>query len=189
MEGPLPIVNQAIGRAIDRIFSLPDPERHRDRETMINVGVIQSGAAFNRKPATGWFSLDVRSRDREIVDTIGREIAEVLTDVEKETGIALELVPDFQSLGGRLPGARDGLLTRAAVAAARRLGHEPTLSDLGCCNRRVAIAGGTPAVGLHGNRGGGRATGTEWASIPGMLDAARMVVLLAAAVGGVGATP
>jgi acetylornithine deacetylase/succinyl-diaminopimelate desuccinylase-like protein len=185
MEVALPNVNQAIGRAVDRIFALPDPERHRDRQTAINVGVIRSGEAFNRRPATGWFSLDVRSQDREIVDTIGRKIVGLLADVARETGIALEMVPDLQSLGGRIPGARESLLVRTAVAASRRLGREPTLSDQGCCNMRVAIAGGTPAVGLHGNRGGARGTADEWASIPGMLDAARMVVLLAAGVGGV----
>jgi acetylornithine deacetylase/succinyl-diaminopimelate desuccinylase-like protein len=184
-EGALPNVNQAIARAVDRIFALPHPDRFRDRDTQVNVGVIQSGTVFNHKPATGWFSLDVRSRDREIVEEIAREIGTVLGQVGRETGIDLRLEPEFRSLGGQIPGARESSLTRTAVAVSRRLGFEPTLSDLGCCNMRVAIAAGTPALGLHGGRGGERGTAAEWASIPSLLDAARQVVLLGAALGGV----
>jgi acetylornithine deacetylase/succinyl-diaminopimelate desuccinylase-like protein len=180
-EGGLPNVNQAIARAVDRIFALPHPERDRDRETAINVGMLRSGEVFNHKPATGWFSLDVRSRDREIVEAIGREIRTLLDQVGRETGITLEMVPDVLSLGGQIPGARDTLLTRAAVAASRFLGYEPTLSDLGCCNMRVAIGGGTLAISLHGGRGGDRGTATEWASIPSLLNAARQIILLSAA--------
>jgi acetylornithine deacetylase/succinyl-diaminopimelate desuccinylase-like protein len=178
-------VNRAIARAVTEIFALPHPERHRDRETHINVGVIQSGERFNRKPATGWFSLDVRSNDRRIVENIRREIEAILERVSAETRVALDMVPELQTWGGQIPGARDSLLTRAAVAVSRHLGYDPELTDLGCCNMRVAIEGGTLAIGLHGDRGGGRGTPDEWADVPAMLDMARHVVLLAAAVGGV----
>ncbi len=181
--GGLPNVNQAIARAVDAVFSLPYPERYRDRQTAINVGVLRSGEVFNHKPASGLFSLDVRSLDRAIVEMIGRDIRSILQRVSAETGISLEMEPDFHSLGGQIPGARDSLLTRAAIAASRYLGYEPELSDLGCCNMRVAVAGGSLAVGIHGERGGGRAVAEEWASIPGMLNTARHVVLTAAAAG------
>ena len=185
MEGGLPNVNQAIARAIDRILSLPHPDRYRHHETAINVGMVRSGEVFNHKPQTGWFSIDVRSRDREIVEEIGREMRGILVRVGEETKIQLELVPDFHSLGGVIPGARDSLLVRAAVAASRYLGLEPEVSDAGCCNMRVAIGGGTMAIGLHGGRGGNRGTAEEWASIPAMMNAARQVVLLGATIGGI----
>jgi len=181
----LPNVNWAIARAVDAIFALPHPERHRDRDTYINVGVLQSGEKINRKPATGWFSVDVRSRDRAIVEDIQREIAAILRRVGSETGISLEMVPDFEAAGAEIPGARDSLLTRAAVAVSRHLGFEPELTAVGCCNMRVAISGGTPAIGLHGERGGDRGTVAEWADVPAMVNMARHVVLLAAAAGGV----
>ena len=183
-EGALPNVNQALARAVDRVFSLPHPVRHRDRDTFINIGIIQSGSVFNHKPATGWFSLDVRSADRSIVEDIGREIGTILDRVGAETGISLAMVPEFQSLGGQIPGARSSLLTQVAIAGARRNGYEPTVSDQGCCNMRVAVGGGTPAIGLHGGRGGDRGTAAEWADIPSLLDAARQVVMISAAVGG-----
>jgi acetylornithine deacetylase/succinyl-diaminopimelate desuccinylase-like protein len=177
----LPNVNQAIARAVDAIFSLPHPA-----ETAINVGVLKSGEAFNRKPATGWFSLDVRARDRAAAETVALDVRRILERVARETRIRLDLVPDWQSLGGQIPGARDTLLTRAAAAISRHLGYEPELSDQGCCNLRVAVGGGTLAIGLHGDRGGGRGTADEWANVPDLLNTARQVVLLAARVAGSG---
>jgi acetylornithine deacetylase/succinyl-diaminopimelate desuccinylase-like protein len=183
-EGGLPNVNQAIARAVDAVFALPYPERDRDRQTVINVGIIRSGEVFNHKPATGWFSLDVRSRDPAVVAEVAGDVATILERVGRETGTTLEMVPDFQSPGGQIEGARDSLLTRAAIAASRYLGYQPELSAFGCCNIRVAVSGGTLAVGVHGETGGGRGTPDEWASVPGMLATARHIVLMAAAVGG-----
>lgn len=68
--------------------------------------------------------------------------------------------------------------TRSSTA---RAGPEPTLTDLGCCNVRVAIGGGTLAISLHGGRGGDRGTTTEWASLPSLLNTARQIILLSAA--------
>jgi hypothetical protein len=42
----------------------------------------------------------------------------------------------------------------------------------------VAVGAGTLAIGLGGERGGDRATATEWASIPVMINTARHVALL-----------
>ena len=63
LSGGLPNVNQAIGRSVDRILSLPDAARTDDSRTRINISVLQSGSVFNHKPEEGWFSLDIRSMD------------------------------------------------------------------------------------------------------------------------------
>lgn len=182
-EGGLPNVNHAIARAVSEIFALPHPERYRDRGTALNVGVLRSGEVFNRKPASGWFSLDIRSREPSIVEEIVHAIAGTLEHVEVETGIALDLVPQWQTLGGQIPGARDSFLTQAAAAVSRHLGYEPVLSDQGCCNMRVPVSYGTLAISVRGERGGERHTLNEWGSIPGMINAARHIVLLAATAG------
>ena len=179
--GGLPNVNQAIANAASEIFNLQQPERHKS--TFINIGIIRSGETFNHKPATGWFSLDIRSQERRVVEEIVREVRRILVRVSQETHTRLEMVPDFQSLGGQIPGARDSYLTRSAIAVSRHLGFQPELSDAGCCNMRVPIGEGTPAVGIRGERGGARATRDEWASIPAMLNMARHMVLMGVTAG------
>lgn len=55
--------------------------------------------------------------------------------------------------------------------------------QLGCCNMRVPIAGGTLAIGLRGERGGDRGAEAKWSDITAKMNMARQGVLLAAALG------
>jgi acetylornithine deacetylase/succinyl-diaminopimelate desuccinylase-like protein len=183
LRGGLPNVNQAIGRAVDRILQLPHPDRHADARTVINVAMLQSGAVFNHKPETGWFSLDIRSLDGAIVADIEAAVRRILDDVSAGTSIALRMEPVQLTPGGQLPGARGSPLVATAEAVARHLGLEPALSNAGSSNMNVAIAGGSPAIGLGGERGGLRGQPGEWADIPAMMRTARHVLLLAAALG------
>jgi acetylornithine deacetylase/succinyl-diaminopimelate desuccinylase-like protein len=182
LRGGLPNVNQAIGRAVDRILSLPDA-RNADRMTRINVAVLSSGAVFNHKPATGWFSLDVRSLDADRIAGIERDAFAILDQVEKETSITLTPEVVNKTPGGQIAGARDSALVRWASAIAKGEGKAAELSDAGSANLNIAIAGGTPAIGLGGERGGDRGQPGEWADIDVLHRTARVVALLALTVG------
>ncbi|MCH2278820.1 MAG: M20/M25/M40 family metallo-hydrolase [Vicinamibacterales bacterium] len=184
LRGGLPNVNQAIGRAVDRILQMPLPPGNKDSRTIVNVAMLRSGAVFNHKPATGWFSLDIRSLDMKAIDAIEADVATVLSDVSSETGIQLEMEPFPLTPSGQIPGARESTLVTTAEAISRHLGLEPTLSNSGSSNMNIAIGNGTLAIGLGGSRGGKRAEAGEWANIPAMLRTATHVVLLAATIGG-----
>ena len=184
LRGGLPNVNQAIGRAVDRILQMPLPPGNKDSRTIVNVAMLRSGAVFNHKPATGWFSLDIRSLDMKAIDAIEADVATVLSDVSSETGIQLEMEPFQLTPSGQIPGARESTLVTTAEAISRHLGLEPTLSNSGSSNMNIAIGNGTLAIGLGGSRGGKRAEAGEWANIPAMLRTATHVVLLAATIGG-----
>lgn len=58
----MPNVNQSVGHAVDRILQLLHPTRYASDRVVISVAMLQSGAVYNHKPETGWFSLDVRAR-------------------------------------------------------------------------------------------------------------------------------
>ncbi len=184
LSGGLPNVNQAIGRAVDRILSLPNAARTDSTRTRINVAVLNSGIVFNHKPDSGWFSLDVRSLDASTIDDIEQDVGNILETVSVETGIDLSMVPFQLTPGGQIPGARDSKLVRTAVETARYLGYEPGLSNSGSSNMNVAIGAGAPAIGLGGGRGGARGTADEWADRAALMATARYVTLLAAALGG-----
>ncbi|MAM84721.1 MAG: peptidase dimerization protein [Acidobacteria bacterium] len=184
LRGGLPNVNQAIGRAVDRILQMPLPPGNKDSRTIVNVAMLRSGAVFNHKPATGWFSLDIRSLDMKAIDAIEADVATVLSDVSSETGIQLEMEPFQLTPSGQIPGARESTLVTTAEAISQHLGLEPTLSNSGSSNMNIAIGNGTLAIGLGGSRGGKRAEAGEWANIPAMLRTATHVVLLAATIGG-----
>jgi acetylornithine deacetylase/succinyl-diaminopimelate desuccinylase-like protein len=184
LGGGLPNVNQGLARAVDRILTeaahLQDPETR----TVVNVAILRSGDVFNHKPAEGWFSLDIRSLEAERIQAIEARVADLLAGVTEETGIPLRLEPWQIMPGGQLPGARDGEIVQTSAAIGRWLGFEPTLSNAGSSNMNVAIAGGTPAIGLGGERGGDRGFVTEWASVEAMMRSARHVFLLGMVLGG-----
>ena len=183
LGGGLPNVNQGIGRAVDRILSLPDADRRDDTRTRINIAVLNSGSVFNHKPPEGWFSLDIRSMDAEIIASVEGQVRTVLTQVTDETGIGLTMEPFQLTPGGQIPGAESSSLVVNATEISRHLGYEPRLGNSGSSNMNVSIAGGTLAIGLGGSRGGERGEPGEWADISGMIRTAKHVFLLAASLG------
>jgi acetylornithine deacetylase/succinyl-diaminopimelate desuccinylase-like protein len=184
LGGGLPNVNQGIGRAVDRILSLPHPARETASRTVVNVGILRSGAVFNHKPENGWFSLDIRSLDMGVIAAVEEAVRAVLDEVSAETGIAFQMEPFQLTPGGQIPDAVNSPLVETAVAVSRHLGYEPRLGNAGSSNMNIAIGGGTPAIGLGGSRGGQRGFPDEWADIPAMVRSAKHVFLLAAALGG-----
>jgi len=185
LRGGLPNVNQAIGRSVDQILQLPHPKEYVEERAVINISMLNSGAVFNHKPETGWFSLDVRSMEATIVEDIEGQVAEILKQVALDTQIELRMEPFQLTPGGQIPGARESTIVTTAEAISKHLGvEEVRVSNMGSSNMNVAIGGGTPAIGLGGGRGGQRGYPDEWADIPVMIRAAKHILLLAATLGG-----
>jgi acetylornithine deacetylase/succinyl-diaminopimelate desuccinylase-like protein len=186
LGGGLPNVNQGIGRAVDRILSLPLPDDKNDSQTVINVSILRSGTVFNHKPESGWFSLDIRSLDNDVIAAIEEKVRAVFEEIGGDTGIALQMEPVQLTPAGQIPDAVNSPLVQTAAAVSRHLGFEPRLSNAGSSNMNIAIGSGTPAIGLGGGRGGQRGFPDEWAGIPAMVRSAKHVFMLAVILGDAG---
>ena len=183
LNGGVPNVNQGIGRAVDRLLQLPHPTRYASDRVVINVAMLQSGAVYNHKPETGWFSLDVRSLDGARVREVEDEVRTVLAGVTAETTIRFEMQPFQATPGGQIPGLRESALVTTAEAIARHLGYDAQLGNAGSANLNVPLGQGSVAIGIGGNRGGQRGFADEWGDIPQTMRTAKFVVLLAATIG------
>ena len=184
LNGGLPNVNQAIARAVDRIFSLPQPpQADNPTRTILNIAVLRSGELFNHKPDSGWFSLDIRSLDAKRIASNETAVRAILREVASETGIKLEMIPVQLTPGGQIAGADTSRLVLMSAEIARSIGLSPTLGNAGSANMNVPIAGGTPAIGIGGERGGERGNPGEFADIPSMLRTAKHVFLLGLTLG------
>jgi acetylornithine deacetylase/succinyl-diaminopimelate desuccinylase-like protein len=187
LGGGTPNVNQAIGRAVDRILSLPQPPASDNpQRTILNVAMLQSGAVFNHKPDSGWFSVDIRSLDAGVIARTEAEVQRIMAEVARETGLSLSLQPVSRTPGGQIAGADTSLLVRASTAIAQALGLSPRLGNAGSANLNVPIGGGSLAIGLGGERGGARGQPGEFADIPAMVRTAKHVLLLAVVLGDAG---
>jgi acetylornithine deacetylase/succinyl-diaminopimelate desuccinylase-like protein len=180
LNGGLPNVNQGIARAVDGLFAIPLPPKEDSTRTVLNVAMLRSGDVFNHKPDSGWFSLDVRSLDAKVLAATEDSVRAVLNRVARETGISFEMREVQRTPGGQIAGAAKSPLVTTSVAIAKWLGIDPVLGNAGSANMNVSIAGGTPSIGLGGERGGRRGYPDEWADIPAMLRSAKHIVLLAA---------
>lgn len=183
LNGGVPNVNQGIARAVDRILQLPYPERHADQRVVTNVAMLQSGAVYNHKPETGWFSLDVRSLDGARVEEVETAVRAILAQVTAETTIRFEMQPYQLTQGGQIAGLRDSALVTTAEAISRHLGYEAQLGNAGSANLNVPLGQGSVAIGIGGERGGRRGFPDEWGDIPQMMRTAKYLVLLAATIG------
>lgn len=179
LNGGLPNINQAIGRAVDRILQIPDPQLYDDRRTRLNVAILNSGAVFNHKPETGWFSLDIRSLDLEHIDSMERQTQAILDGVSAELGIRFEMESVSKTPPGQIAGALESSLVQNSIAISDFLGTAPTLSNAGSANLNVAIAGGTLSIAISSERGGQRGFADEWADIRILQRTAKNVFLTA----------
>jgi len=183
LRGGLPNINQAIGRAVDRILQIPEPQLYEDRRTRLNVAVLSSGAVFNHKPETGWFSLDVRSLDQVHIDSMESKVRDILDEVTDELGLKFEMEVVSNTPPGQIEGALESSLVQTSKAISNYLGGEPRLSNAGSANLNVSIAGGTLSIGIGSSRGGRRGFPDEWADIPTMMRTAKNVFLTAITIG------
>lgn len=183
LNGGLPNVNQGIARAVDRILQITEPQEFEHRRTRLNVAVLNSGAVFNHKPETGWFSLDVRSLDPQHINAMEQKVQVILAQVTQELGITFNMEEVSKTPPGQIEGALDSPLVQTSIAISNYLGSNPTLSDAGSANLNVSIAGGTLSIGIASERGGRRGFPDEWADIPVMERTAKNILLTAITIG------
>jgi len=179
LNGGLPNVNQGIARAVDRILQIPEPQLYENRRTRLNVAILNSGAVFNHKPESGWFSLDVRSLDPEHIESMELKTRNILESVTQELDIRFEMEAVSKTPPGQIPGALESSLVRNSIAISEYLGTSPRLSNAGSANLNVSIAGGTLSIGISSERGGRRGFADEWADISVMQRTAKNVFLTA----------
>ena len=186
LDGGLPNVNQAIARAVDRIFAIPQPApASNPRRTILNVAVLRSGELFNQKPDSGWFSVDIRSLDADVIARNEAAVRRVVQSVSAETGIVMEMQVVQRTPGGQIAGADTSRVVRASAAIARSLGITPVLGNAGSANLNVPLGAGSRAIGIGGERGGRRGYIDEWADVPAMMRTAHHVLLLGVILGDV----
>lgn len=174
-----PHVNQAIGRAVDRVLSLRQPVRYDSLNTRLNVGMIHSGNVYNHKPSEGYFTLDIRSLDNKVIKETEAAVQDVLKSVSTETEVEFTLEP-FQIMdGGQIDGFLNSWKVQKSLDISRYLGYEPGTSNAGSSNMNVALSQGYPAIGLGGNRGENRGKMDEFADSDAMINSACYVFLLA----------
>ncbi len=179
----------AVGRAIDRIASVPAHGAPRTAHSVVRIG---GGTSLNSIPQEAWFDLDLRSEEPRALEKLDTAVQIILTQALDEEnrhrmhGTA-PLTIDVRLVGDRPSGLtpRTHPLVQAAVAATRAVGHDHQLA-CASTDANVPIALGVPAVALGaGGRAGDAHLPTEWyENEKGALGIVRALLVTAAMAGG-----
>jgi tripeptide aminopeptidase len=183
---PVKALSDAIARIYElRFAALPDG-------AVINVGQVHGGVIYNGIPQELYFTVDLRSPDPILLDSLDRTIGRLVQDAaaKEKVGLRVEIEQKHQAGGttAQLEGARRHPLVQTAVDIQNALGltalpGAPEAIATGSTDGNVGVVRGVPSIAIGRSFGGNQHTLTEWANAPSALPATKLVLLLAVTFG------
>lgn len=182
---PTPV--KALADAVSRIYAtLPPP---LPSGAVINVGQIHGGEIFNGIPENLFFTIDLRSNDPALLDSLDRAIDGHVAAAANKEGVEWrkEIVTKERAGGTEemLRERRAHPLVQTAIDVYRFVGVDLPVGReaiaTGSTDANAGVVRGVPSIAVGRSFGGNQHTLKEWAHWPSALPAAKMVLLLAVA--------
>jgi tripeptide aminopeptidase len=174
---------RALADAIRSIYEIEIPEGQGG--AVYNVGMLDGGKIFNAIPEEVSFTMDLRSVNPALLDSLDAEIDARVARAAAAHGVAWEKEEVTRNeAGGTEEMLADRLehpVVQTAIAVHRYLGidiGERGAVASGSTDANAAVVRGIPAISVGRSHGGDQHTLSEWADIPSALDATKMVLLL-----------
>ena len=177
---------RAMAEAVDRIYELSIPEGRGG--AVYNIGMIGGGKIFNGIPQDVYFTMDLRSVNPALLDSLDAEIGsrvvaaaeahEVRWDMER-----VQQMPaggTVEQLGDR--GEHPVVMT--ALDIYESLGIPTRAVPSGSTDGNAGVVRGIPSIAVGRATGGDQHTLTEYADGTSARDATKAVLYLAAALAG-----
>ncbi|MBI1809788.1 MAG: M20/M25/M40 family metallo-hydrolase [Gemmatimonadetes bacterium] len=181
---PTPV--KAVADAIDHLYRLNPPPLPQG--AVYNVGQIHGGAIFNGTPQELYFTMDLRSPNPVLLDSLDRAIDAIADAAAKKEGVKWHKEVVLHNKAGgtteMLAGARAHPIVQTAIDIHRYLGIDigPPGKDAeayGSTDANMGVVRGIPSIAVGRSWGGNQHTLTEWAHWPSALPATKMILLLA----------
>lgn len=181
---PTPV--KALADAIARIYALQFSALPEG--AVINVGQVHGGVIYNGVPQELYFTVDLRSPDPILLDSLDRTIGRIVQEAatRERVGVRVDVEQRNQAGGttAQLEGARRHPLVQTAVDIQTQLGltgvpGAPEAIATGSTDGNVGVVRGVPSIAVGRSYGGNQHTLTEWANAPSALPATKLVLLLA----------
>jgi acetylornithine deacetylase/succinyl-diaminopimelate desuccinylase-like protein len=177
---------RALADAVRSIYELRVPAGRGG--AVFNVGMVGGGKIFNAVPEEAWFTVDLRSVNPALLDSLDGEITRRVEAAAREHRVqwSREPVQRLTAAGTEemLRGRRAHPIVQTALDVHRFLGIESRAEASGSTDSNVAVTRGIPAIAVGRGRGGDQHTLSEWADRDSALPATRMLLLLAVSLAG-----
>jgi tripeptide aminopeptidase len=179
---------RALSDAIRSIYEIEIPEGRGG--AVYNVGMLDGGSIFNAIPERVSFTMDLRSVNPVLLDSLHHEIEARVAAAAEAHGVEWEAEPVTRNpAGGTEEELQDRRRHPLVVTAEHVYGHlelpnHPVAS--GSTDANAGVVRGIPSISVGRSRGGDQHTLSEWAHWPSALPATQAVLLLGLALAGVG---
>lgn len=178
---------RAVAAAIQSIYELRVPDGSEG--AVFNVGMLRGGNVFNAIPGTASFTVDLRSVNPTLLDSLNLEIeARVARAAASERLQWTKEVANRGQAGGTAEMLRHRFshpLVQTALHLHDHMGIQTRAEASGSTDANVAVVRGIPAITLPKGRGGDAHTLKEWGEISSALPATKLWLLLAISLAGV----
>jgi acetylornithine deacetylase/succinyl-diaminopimelate desuccinylase-like protein len=151
--------------------------------------MVDGGKIFNAIPEEVSFTMDLRSVNPTLLDSLDAEITSRVQRAAEANRVRWEkTVVTRNQAGGTeemLRGRRAHPLVQTALDVHRFLGIQSEAVPSGSTDANAAVVRGIPAISVGRSNGGDQHTLSEWSDVPSALTGAKMVLLLAVSMAGV----
>jgi len=179
---------RALADAVRSIYELRVPEGRGG--AVYNVGMIGGGRVFNAIPQDVYFTMDLRSVNAQLLDSLDAEITARVSAAAQGNRVRwdMERVQEIPAGGtaDQLTDRLAGPLVQTAIDVYGSLGLPNGTIASGSTDGNIGVGLGIPTISVGRSRGANQHTLTEWADRPSALPATKAIVLLAVSLAGIG---
>ena len=186
---PTPVL--AMADAVQRIYKVQPPPLPIG--AVINVGQVHGGEIFNGIPQDLFFTVDLRSSDPALLDSLDRAIGKIAQEAADREKVTLVVETEQKNGAGgterMLAPARQHPLVQTAIDIQKQLNVDfgmPGATEAlatGSTDANIGVVMGIPSIAIGRSQGGNQHTLTEWAHWPSALQGAKLTLLLATTFG------
>ena len=182
---------RALADAIRSIYEIQIPQGRGG--AVYNVGMLAGGKIFNAIPEEVSFTMDLRSVNPTLLDSLNAEIDKRVARAATANRVQWKKEVVQQNAAGgteeMLRDRKDHPLVTTAVDVHRFLGLDAPPIASGSTDSNVAVVRGIPSIAVGRSNGGDQHTLSEWSDIDSALPATKMVLLLAISMGRLAVVP
>jgi len=183
---PTPV--RAVAEAIDKLYQLQFPALPDG--AVMNIGQVHGGAIFNAVPQELYFTVDLRSPNPVLIDSLDRQITRIVREVADRQKVGLRVEIDQKNQAGgtaaQLEGARAHPLVQTAVDINRFLGMSPGMPGAeeavatGATDANPGVVRKIPSIAIGGSKANGAHQLSEFALASSALPSTKLLYLLTA---------
>lgn len=172
-----------LARTIERIYGIEVPT---DPPTWLNVGMLGAADVINEKADDAWFSLDIRSTDQKVLESLESAARAIAQEEAARAGMTFreEVVDTWPA--AQIAGHRGSELVLTTKAVFEALGiMNPRITNTASNHSGVALRKGISAISTGAARCGDSHTAGEWCEIETFYQGTKKLIGIVLAMTGV----